>query len=230
MKELWTDNPQTIAHEIDSLIEKKADIFCGRGGKKEIKKLLLMAKSKSQIGDLLVVHHPHEPSCTNGKCLYYYHVKGNPLRCFEAERVKKVKDLLGLKYPGAIYNIHQRQFPRVTTAGNSTVVYSRLHKQRLFSGKVEDISLEGGKFLVDLPMMIGVGDILCHITLTLCSRFSGVEETKVHIPEAKVMWRKGDEDHTRAIGVKFAWHEKGQEALSTYIDLRMIEDPEGSGA
>lgn len=230
MRELWTDDPLTIVKEIDSLIEKKAELFCGRGGKKEIKRLSLMAKSKTPAGDLLVVHHPHEPSCANGTCLYYYRGTGSPLRCFEAERVKKVKDLMGLKYPTAIYNIHQRQFPRVKTAGNSTVVYSRLHKQRLYSGKVEDISLEGAKLLVDIPMVIGVGDILCHMTLTLCSRFSGVEETRVHVPEAKVMWRKGDEDKTRSIGVKFAWHEKGHEALSTYIDLRMIEDPEGSGA
>lgn len=229
MKELWTDDPLTIAQEIDSLVERKAEVFCGRGGKKEIKKLVLMATSKTPAGELLVVHHPHEPSCSVGTCLYYYRSKGSPLRCFEAERVKKAKDLLGLKYPGAIYNIHQRQFPRVNTAGNSTVVYSRLHKQRLFTGKVEDVSMEGAKFLVDLPMMIGVGDILCHLTLTLCSRFSGVEETKVQVPEAKVMWRKGDEELTRVIGVKFAWHEKGQEALSTYIDLRMIEDPAGSG-
>ena len=226
MKELWTNDIQKITKEIDALVESKAEVICGSRGKREIKKLALVTKSKTPAGDqLLVVHYPEEPSCSSDKCLFYYHLPGKPLRCFEAERVKKVQDLMGLKYPVAIYNIHNRQFPRVKTAGNSTVVFSLLNKQRLLYGKVEDISLEGAKFLANVPVSIAVGDTLCHLTLTLCSRFSSIDETTVHVPEAKVIWLKGDENVTRAMGVKFLWHGKTQEALSTYIDLRSIEDP-----
>jgi hypothetical protein len=228
MKHLFTDDPQIINKELSSLIESGGHLICGRGGTKNFKKLALKGKVKSAVGELMVIDHPHEPTCSSQTCLFYYHTKENHLRCFETERIKKSNNLLVLKYPAVIYSIHRRAHSRVTTAGNSRVTYSLLNKQRVHYGKVADISLEGAKLLVDIPSVMSVGDLLCHLTFTLCSRYPFVDETQVHIPEAKVMWLRGDADHTHTLGVKFLLHESSQASLDYYIELRTIEDPNSS--
>lgn len=228
MKYLFTNDPQVISKEIATLIESEGHVICSKDGTKNFKKLAVKGKISSPVGELFVINHPHEPTCASDTCLFYYHTKGNSLRCFETQRVSKSNNLLVLKYPTAIYNIHSRVNPRVKTAGNSRLTFSIRNRQRVLTGKVADISQQGAKLLVNIPSVLSPGDLLYHLTMALCSRFPFVDEAHLHVPEAKVMWLKGDEDHTHTLGVKFTLPEKSLDALENYIDLRSMEDPSSS--
>lgn len=228
MKELFTDDPLLIKQEIDALVANKVQLICGRRGGAELKKLPAVAKSKAGGTDLLVLFHPHEPTCDVSTCEFFYRVSGSPLRCFEAVRVKKAADFLGLKYPKAIYSLHQRQYPRVLTPRNrdSTVSCSLRGKQRLYTGTVDDISMQGAKLLIAIPVKLEVGDVLCHLSLVLCSRLSSIYEARLAIHEAKVVWLKEDGGQVHTVGVNFAIEGRLEDVLSNYIDLRSIEDPQ----
>jgi hypothetical protein len=222
MKDLWTEDAETIQKEMDSLVENKIQLICGRRGSENITKLPAVGKTVTKNGSVLVLLHPHEPTCSSETCTFYYNSKGNPLRVFECKRVKKAENFVGFEYPKQIFNIHRRKFERVETPNTSVVTFSFHNKQRIHNGTVGDISLEGAKLLVDLPGEIAKGAILCHVTMTICYRISNVQ-TVLLIPEAQVIWSKCTNEVTHTIGIKFTLSEKDQDALSNYIDLRLIE-------
>ena len=228
MKELFTNDPRIIAEEMNSLVENKVNLICGRRGAKDLTLLTVKGKTTSSASDVLVISHPHEPSCNSPTCVFFYHIKGSLLRCFEVERVKKVDAFLGIKYPASIYNIHRRLHPRVKAGRNSTVTFSVLNKERVHSGIIEDVSVEGVKLKTKLQANLSVGDTLCHLGLALYYRLTASIETRVTIPEAKVVWLKGENGPLRTLGIKFSLPEKYLDAVVNYIDIRSIEDPEDS--
>lgn len=228
MNQIWTEDPALIREEIEFLIANKIDLICGRRGTNNLTKLALKGTGESKVGDLIILFHPHEPTCQSNSCVFYYHKQGFPLRFFEVERVKKVNKLLGLKFPSRIFNIHRRNHERVATPHKSMATFSLRNKQRVHHGKIEDISLAGAKLTVDIPTVMAVGDIICHITCTLCSWFRTVQDTQLHIPEAKVVWLKDDGEKTTTLGLQFDLVAKGLDTLSNYIDQRMIEEARNS--
>lgn len=228
MNQIWTEDPERIREEIEFLITNKIDLICGRRGTNNLTKLSIKGTGESKVGELLILFHPHEPTCKSGTCVFYYHIKGHPLRFFEVERVKQVNKLLGLKFPTRIFNIHRRNHERVTTPHKSRATFSLLNKQRVHYGKIEDISLAGAKLSVEIPSVMAVGDIICHVGFILCSYFRTVEDTQIHIPEARVIWLKGDSEKTTTLGLQFALDPKGIDTLSNYIDQRNIEESRNS--
>lgn len=223
MKEIWLEDAESIQQEMESLVEQKMELICGRTGKEITTKLKLVGKTTTKTGPLFILLHPHDPTCGSEECTFFYHSRGNPLRVFECKRVKKAENFVGFEYPKQIFNIHRRKFERVTTPNNSVVTFSIQRKQRIHNGAVGDISLEGAKLLVNLPGVIEKGVILCHIALTVYYRISKVQ-TSLTIPEAEVIWTKCENDVTHTVGIKFVLSEKDTDALSNYIDLRGIED------
>lgn len=222
MKNLWTDDADTIRQEIEFLIENKISLICGRRGLERMAKLPISGITISNNVPLLILYHPHEPSCSFNKCIFYYHVKGNPLRVFECTRIKKADKFVGFELPKQIFNIHKRVSQRIATPNNSIATFSIQNKQRIYNGIVEDISLEGTKLQVDIPAMLSKGSILCHITLTIYYVKSLKDETVINIPEAEVAWAKCDKERTTTVGLKFVLSEKNLDKLSNYIDLRSI--------
>ncbi len=224
MKELWSDDSSVIEQEIQFLIEENKKLICGRRGPGDIKKLSVKCITKTKNGKLLVIHHPHEPTCDQKACLFYYQKKKNNLRLFECEKEKKVDNFLGLKIPTKIFEIHRRHFQRVDTPNNSTASFSIQNKQRIYNGKVEDISIDGAKLLVDIPSKLAKEDIVTNLTLTLFCCFGSDYEAHLHIPQAKVIWLKCSEGKTNTLGVQFVLKGKDHEKLSDYIELRSLED------
>ncbi|MBA3015195.1 MAG: PilZ domain-containing protein [Proteobacteria bacterium] len=225
MKKLFTNNPTEIAEEINSLITNKGALVCAKGGTSDkMKKLPLVAKSKSSAGDLMVILHPDHP-CDSDKCSFYYATAGAPLRYFEAARVKKAKQFLGLQYPTEIYNVFRRKSPRVQTARKSTITFSILHKQRVYSGKVVDISLNGAQLSIDLPAQLSTGDTLCALSFILCSRLLADYEETITLAEAKIVWIQTEEERNHTLGINFEPDDNARDALENYINLRKIEDP-----
>lgn len=224
MKKLFTNDPEEIAKEINSLIEHKAELICGKGGTTEIQKVPLVAKSKTTTDDLFITLHP-DPPCDSTKCPFYYNAKGAPLRYFEAERVKKAEQLLGLKYPKEIYSVYRRKHPRVKAARQSIVTFSILNRQRIYTGNIFDISLNGAQLLVDIPAQLSKADTLCALSFTLCSRLLADYEEIITLPTARIVWLKSAEERIHAMGIHFKADEKALDDLSRYVYLRSIEDP-----
>lgn len=223
MKEIWTEDAETIQKEMDSLVENKIELICGRRRDKNILRLPVVGKATATTGFIFIVFHPHEPSCSSETCIFYYHSKGNPLRVFECKRVKKAEKFVGFEYPKKIINIYQRKFERVSTPNNSFVTFSFQHKQRIYNGTVGDISLGGVKLFVDIPGALAKGEILCHVTLTICYRISK-GQTVLIIPEAEIIWCKFENEVTNTVGIKFTLSGKELDALTKYIDVRSMEE------
>lgn len=224
MKKLFTSDPTEISNEINSLIEKKISLACAKGGTDVIKKFPLVTKSTTSSGDLIVIFHP-EPACDSTKCVFYYHSKGSPLRYFETERVKKADQYLGLKYPKEIYNVFRRKHPRVSAGRQSTVTFSIAHRQRLFTGTVVDISLNGAQVSVDIRVPLSVGDTLCALSFILYSRLLEDYEETLTLSAAKIVWLQSDEERIHTLGLYFDPDENSHDSLNNYINLRGIEDP-----
>jgi len=112
----------------------------------------------------------------------------------------------------------------MTTPNNSVAIFSLQHKQRIYNGKVGDISLEGAKLFVDIPGKLEKGAILCHITLTLYYRLSSIVQTVLTIPEAEIIWSNFEKEVTNTVGIKYILSENNLNALSNYIEFRSIEE------
>lgn len=227
-KILWTDDVATIRQEIDTLVQEKTGLVCGRRGLKNITRLVVIAKTEVRDSTIFVLLHPHEPSCGSDTCTFYYHRPGFPLRFFACRRVKKAGDYVGYELPERIFYIHRRKHDRVTTPHTSTITFSLLQKQRIYNGKIDDISIQGAKVLVNIPMELAAGTKLFHITITLCLRESLVQ-TVLFVAEAEIVWSKCAESLTTIIGIRFAVAGNHLEALTNYIDLRLIEDARKGG-
>ena len=94
MDQLSITDISNVPEEINNIISGKIDLICGRRGAKAMTKLSAKAVTKTGKQELLVLLHPHEPTCTSPTCTFYYHIKGQPLRCFECTRVKKVEQFI----------------------------------------------------------------------------------------------------------------------------------------
>jgi len=222
MKNIWTEDAETIRQEIEFLIENKISLVCGRKGLEQMAKLPISGITVSNNGPLLILYHPHEPTCSSKRCTFYYHVKGNPLRVFECNRIKKVEKFVAFELPKQIFNIIKRKSQRITTPNNSIATFSIQNKQRIYNGTIDDVSLEGAKLSVDIPSLIERGSIICHITFNIFYLKASKDETVINIPEAEIAWAKHDKERTTTIGIKFVLSEKDFDKLSTYIDLRSI--------
>jgi hypothetical protein len=228
-KILWSDDEGIIRREIDILVQEKTALVCGRRGLKNVLRIPVVAKTAATTGGvILVLHHPHEPSCKSGSCMFYYHRPGNPLRYFECVRVKKAGDYVGYELPRQIYYIHRREHDRVATPQSSTVTFSLQQKQRIHNGTMDDISIQGAKVSVNMPLELAAGTTLCHITLTLCLRAS-LLQTVIFVPEAVTTWSKCANSVTSLLGIKFILSGNELAALQNYIDLRLIEDADVMG-
>jgi len=228
MKELWSDDNSVIAQEIQFLIDNKIQLICGRRGPNNMKRLRVKGTTKSKADMLLVLHHPHEPTCKKSTCLFYFQKKKNNLRYFECEKAKKAGDFLGFMFPAEIYEIHRRNFKRVETPTNSSVSFSIENKQRIYNGNVEDISIDGAKFSVNVPTAMAKEDVVTNLTLTLhCyARFN--DEVRLHIPQAKVVWLKGSDVTTHTLGVQFVLLGRDHDKLSDYIQIRSLEEADNN--
>jgi len=232
MKTLLTDDANKIQDELGQLIQAKARLFCVRRVKENLAlgQLYALAITHAGSDDLLVLHHPHEPSCASPTCMFYYHRQGKPLRYFESVRVKKAQRYLGLMMPQEIFNIQRRRFPRVPTAPESAAVFFIKNKQRLSRCTVADVSLGGAKIVGSIPAVVSKGDVVVPLTISLFKRFASHDEIRILVPEATVVWSQVLGGETRSMGIRFSLSGEGRQALSDYIDLRAIEVRYESGA
>ena len=225
MKHLWLEDEDKIRIEMNRLIKKQISIICGRRGTRSPIKLTAKGIVSGEDGDLLILSHPHEPTCSSQACHYYYHPEGEQLRYFEAARSKWASKMLALKMPRQIFNVYVRNHERIRGARNSSLSFVVPNKQRILAGKVENISLEGCKIVGSVPAVLKKGEMVNHLTLTLFFRSASRKEYRLHIPEAKVVWAKTNGDQTEACGIHFTLADPTtKKELSEYIDLRLIED------
>jgi len=224
MKKLWSDDSLIIQEEIESLIAEKIPLICARRGTKDLKHLTINKISRSDAGKILVVNHPHSPTCNAKSCLFYYQKKKNSLRALECEQVKYLTGFFGFKLPTKIFSLIIRQFQRIATPHHSSVVFFIQGKSRIFNGKIDDISIDGAKFLVNIPSLVAKNTIIENLTLSLFCRSKYIDEIHIHVPQAKVAWLEGDETTTNTLGIKFLLKGKDHDQLSNYMDLRSIED------
>lgn len=224
MKILWSDDSLVIQEEIESLIAERIPLICARRGTKDPKRLVINKISRSSTGEILVVNHPHSPTCNVKTCLFYYQKKKNSLRALECEQVKYLNGFFGFKLPTKIFSLIIRQFQRIATPHHSSVVFFIQGKSRIFNGKIDDISIDGAKFIINIPSVVAKNTIIENLTLSLFCRSKYIDETHIHIPQAKVAWLEGDETTTKVIGIQFLLKGKDHDQLSNYLNLRTIED------
>ena len=222
MKNIFSEDPETIEKEIDSLVESKTELICGRRGAEKIKKFAVVGKTTIKERQAFILLHPDEPTCSSGTCLFYYHSKGQPLRVFECKRIKKAENFVGFEFPTQIFNIYQRRSGRVTTPSTSVVTFCVKNKQRIHYGTIGDISLEGAKLFVDVPGELASGTGLCHIALTVRYRLSEIQ-TVLTVPEAEIVWSHCEQERTKIVGIRFTLSQDDHNSLSSYIDIRSIE-------
>ena len=185
------------------LIEEGIKIICGRRGTKNLTKLSVKGIVRGEDGDLLILFHPHEPTCSSSSCTFYYHPKGEQLRCFETVRVKKADQYLALKMPSRIYNVYIRKHERVSAVRDSSVTFLIPNKQRIFKGRVENISFEGCKITGSIQAPLKKGETVCNLTMILLMKNASRNECRLHIPETTVVWAKMNQGQTEAFGVRF---------------------------
>jgi len=205
-------------------IVEKIQLICARRSINDQKRLVIKSISRSSNGEILVVNHPDLPTCTTKTCLFYYQKKRNSLRAIECEQIKYLNGFLGYKFPTKIFDLIIRQSQRVSTPNNSSVVFCIQGKSRIFHGKIDDISSNGAKFLVNISSIVTKNTIIENLTMSLFYRSKYIEEMNIHIPQAKVTWLEGDETTTNTLGIKFLLKGKDHDQLSNYMDLRSIED------
>ena len=225
MKQVWTEEKSKIYSEITDIVSGKIGLYCVRGNVRRKKRLRVSGTTDlADTGKLLILHHPHDPTCSKESCHFYYHKAGAPLRCFECVRTKRAADYMGYQYPSVIFDIQRRRFPRVETPNDSSATFSFQRKQRIYSAQVLDISLQGIRLAVDYPGEVNAGDILNPISLTLFKRFDTNEEIIIQLEQAEVKRSMGDGEHTNELGLEFKVSGKEEDVLASYIDIRQIED------
>jgi len=58
MKNIWTEDAETIQQEMYFLVENKIELICGRKGVEAISKLTVIGKTTTKKGPIFVLHHP----------------------------------------------------------------------------------------------------------------------------------------------------------------------------
>lgn len=224
MKQLWIDDQKLIGAEIERLIQQKIPLFCLRPDRKETAKLLISGTTCQKNQTMLVLNHPHQPTCNKPTCLFYYHFANEPLRLFECHRVKKIDKYLGLILPKEIFEIQRRRYPRVPTPNNSMATFSFERKQRVYHATVEDVSAGGARLQTKIQDIIRKGTVITPLSLNLFQRFRIGEETRVIIPEATVKWSVVEGEFTSKMGLHFSLQGSSHETITNYVDLRSLED------
>jgi hypothetical protein len=224
MKQLWTEDTAEIENELIQIIDKNARLFCFKAGSKVVKKLSVQGTAAKSKTKLLVLYHPHEPTCAKDTCMFYYHLPGRTIKFFEAPRVKRVDKFLGLGFPTKIYKIQRRRHARISTPHDSSATFTIKNKQRINYGKVENLSAKGAYITCDLPSLIPKGAFITHLSMTVYLRLNPKEETILDIPEAKVVRTSAMVGRTKELGVQFELSGKMMDILGSYLDVRNIED------
>ena len=224
MKHLWLEDELQIRIELNRIIEERVSLVCGWRGVKNLTKLAVKGLVKAEENEIVVLSHPHEPTCSSPTCTFYYHLEGESLKCFEVVRRKKVDRYLGVEMPKQIFNVYVRHHERVRGARNSSLSFVVSNKQRVFKGRVDNISLEGCKVMGNIPSLLKKGEIVSNLTLSLFTKSGSGSERRLHIPEATVAWAKTENAHTEAFGVHFKLTGQVLHDLTEYIDMRLIED------
>lgn len=224
MKDIWTDEAETIRKEIDFLIENKSELFCARRAAENSAKLIVVGKTiNEKKGPIFVVRHSHEPTCSSDTCSFYYRSQDDSLRSFRCKRLKKAEGFVGFEFPEQIVDNQRRKYERVTTPSNSVVAFFFQHKEKMCHGIVGDVSVEGAKLLVDIPGPLASGVILSPLTLTLCFRMSDIQNV-IMLPEAEIIWSHCENEITTKVGIKFIASEENRDDLMNYIELRSMEE------
>jgi len=224
MKQLWTEDAEMIRQEMDLIVQEKIRLFCIRRSVQNMKKLIAHGITQTEAGPLLILDHPHEPTCSQSTCNYYYHRKGQPLRCFECVKGKRVETYLGMTFPTRIFDIQRRRHPRVDTPDTSSATFSFQNKQRVHYGKVLNVSLAGARLAGDIPTIVKKGEIITPLVLTLHQQLYVGEETRIHIPEATIKRVLADDERTMELGVHFSLPTDEHQTMADYIEMRNIEE------
>jgi c-di-GMP-binding flagellar brake protein YcgR len=156
--------------------------------------------------------------------MFFYHLPGSSIKCFEASRLKKAGDYLGLEFPTKIYKIQRRRYGRVSTPNYSTATFTVDNKQRINYGTVENISHNGAYISCDLPSIIDEGDLINSFSMSVCLRLSREEKTILRVTEALVVRSVVFDSRTKGLGIHFDLLGEMKDLMEEYLNLRHIED------
>lgn len=223
MKNVWANEPEKIDAELQYIINNKISIVfvC-----QDAKALKITAKGLTNAKDnnLLVLYYPDTFTHFTHQCFCYYHLEGTSMRGFQCVPVKKTGAYLGVKIPDEIFEIQRRKFIRVRTPHDSLATFSLRNKQRVLSGAIKDISLEGAKIIGRFPTVILKNDILTPVSLSLFKKFRSTEEIQIHIPEATVARSAGDDETTTEVALHFQLPPEKRKLLDEYVQIRQREE------
>lgn len=222
MKEVWTNNPEQIQQEIETLITEKTILHLYQPGGPTIKALVRKI-TENQGGKALLLAKKAALTAPNDSCLALYRLPSSPMHAFKSMPISETADQLDILFPEEIMQIQRRKYPRVTTSSNSSVTFTRMGSQHINRGIVKDVCLAGAKLHGNFSQFIQVNDYLSPVTLTLRLRYGNYEETVV-VPEAMVCRVIDLPDNIKEVGIHFVLREAEAEGLERFIAMRSLEE------
>lgn len=222
MKEIWSENPELIQHEIEALIAEKTVLSLYQPGHPPIRALITGIEN-SEGEKVLLLAKKELLRIPKESCLALYPVPRSPMRAFKCLPLFETQDQLGVPFPANIVQIQRRKHPRVLTSTNSTVVFAKAGSDFHSNGMVKDVCMDGAKLCGEFSEHIHAGDHLGPLTLTLGLAL-GHHEESFTIPKAKLCRAIDREGKNREFGIHFDLDAIDSERLERYITMRILED------
>ncbi len=222
MKEIWSENPELIQHEIEALIAGKTVLSLYQTGHPPIK-ALISGIENSQGKKVLLLVKKELLRIPKESCLALYPVPRSPMRAFKCLPLFETQDQLSVPFPTDIAQIQRRKYPRVVTSTNSTVVFAKEGNQSLHNGIVKDVCMDGARLSGEFSEHIHAGDHLGPLTMILRLTFGNHEENFT-IPKATLCRAVDLKDNTREFGIHFDLAPTDSDRLERYITMRILED------
>lgn len=224
MKYLWANDPEKIKAELQYIISNKISMIFVCQNAKAVKITAKGFFANAKESDLLVLSFPGNFPDLAIQCICYYHLPATPMRSFQCVPVKKTGAYLVVKIPAKIFEIQRRKFPRVKPPQQSVATFSLRNKQRVLSGRIKDISLEGARITGNFPTVILKNDIVTPVSLSLFKKFKNQDETLIQIPEATVARSTGDDETTSELALHFQLPPEKLQRLDEYVQSRQREE------
>jgi hypothetical protein len=226
MKEQWSAAPEKIKKELLELIQNETPLtIYYQKAKSPLNSMLLEIKGHQNAAYCILERPADCKEISEGFLLYKK--KQFSARGFIIQIIKITKDTIMIRFPGEIFEIQRRKYPRIDTPKNSRATFIVKGKQTMNACKVIDISKGGtwlsGKISYQLEPGIIIGPLTLNLTLDKYPK----EIHEINIPEGKITRVISLHDNEKSFGVCFEILDSERELVKKYIDIRLWESLKG---
>lgn len=225
MRENWATEPESIRNELTLLQRERTPLALMQDSQNP---QLTTIKAIQQIKtmEILVVHPAIEMGNLINECLFFYRPPGEALRGFRCQPIRKINQLLGLKFPTKIFRVERRQQPRLPTPPSAMAIFPLANRNRPIKCTIGNLSREGARLISQIPGHLRLTSTIAPLTLSLVGAPKQALETRIQICEASLVWSKAisDTGQEQEFGISFLPIGNDREHLENYLAVRTLEE------